>query len=335
MAMVVSPFQSEILAAVDSELRQCVDAAFTGKPEEFKRMIYYSLGWDAKTKSAGKRLRPLLLLEVNHALGGEWQLALPAAAAVELVHNFSLVHDDIQDRSPTRRGKKTVWVKWGEAQAINAGDAMLAIANLEVLKLTEKDQKDHLAAQILHQSTFDLTGGQYLDLWFESAGDVLLEQYWQMVKGKTGALFRACFELGALSAGVNITSLQDFGSLGERLGIAYQMQDDVLGIWGVETQLGKSIDNDLLTRKKTYPVLYALGTSTKFAQLWKTIPNFTLEDIQAIRALMEDEGIKDHTLKMTDAIIHGIKEEIQLKFTDQKLRQDLEMTLEGLFDRHQ
>ena len=112
-----SPLQTEMLTAIDTELRRCVDTAFSGQPPDFKKMTDYSLGWDANAKSTGKRLRPLLLLEANHALGGAWQQALPAAAAVELVHNFSLVHDDIQDRSSTRRGKETVWVKYIQGQA--------------------------------------------------------------------------------------------------------------------------------------------------------------------------------------------------------------------------
>ena len=330
-----SPLQTEMLTAIETELRQCVDIAFSGQPPDFKKMTDYSLGWDATEKSTGKRLRPLLLLEVNHALGGAWHQALPAAAAVELVHNFSLVHDDIQDRSPTRRGKETVWVKWGEAQAINAGDAMLAVAGMEILKWGGKIQNGALAAQILHQATFDLTGGQYLDLWFERAGNSTIEQYGQMVKGKTGALFRACFELAALSTDVSINNLQDFGMLGDRLGEAYQMQDDFLGIWGVEEQLGKSIENDLLTRKKTYPILCALSNSQKFAELWKTTPSFTIEDLSTLRAIMEQERIRDYTIKTIDALIRGIKEDIRLKFTDQKLRQDLERTIEGLFDRRQ
>ena len=330
-----SPLQTAMLAAIETELRLCVDTAFSGQPPEFKKMIDYSLGWDATAKSSGKRLRPLLLLEANHALGGDWQQALPAAAAVELVHNFSLVHDDIQDRSPTRRGKETVWVKWGEAQAINAGDAMLAVASMEILKWGGEIQNGALAAQILHQATFDLTGGQYLDLWFERAGNCTIEKYGQMVKGKTGALFRACFELAALSADVSLNNLQDFGMLGDRLGVAYQMQDDLLGIWGVEAQLGKSIDNDLLTRKKTYPILYALSTSPRFAELWKTTPSFTVEDLSTLRAIMEQDGIRDHTIKTAHALIRGIKEEIQLNFTDPTLRQDLEKTIEELFDRRQ
>ena len=156
-----------------------------------------------------------------------------------------------------------------------------------------------------------------------------------MVKGKTGALFRACFELAALSADVSVNNLNDFGMLGDRLGVAYQMQDDLLGIWGVEAQLGKSIDNDLLTRKKTYPILYALNSSPRFAELWKTTPGFTFEDLSTLRAIMEQEGIRDHTIRTIDALIRGIKEDIQLKFTNHKLRQDLERTIEGLFDRRQ
>jgi len=129
----------DIWGVLDESLHDCVTSCTLGFPPAYAEMILYQLGWDGSRfdcQLTGKRIRPLILLLTTNALGGEWRQAVPAAVAIELIHNFSLVHDDIQDRSQKRRGRDTVWVKYGEAQAINTGDALLALANLSLLELT-------------------------------------------------------------------------------------------------------------------------------------------------------------------------------------------------------
>ena len=183
-------------SAVEEELHRSIDAQHEQELAEYSSMLAYHLGWEgegAGPEARGKRIRPLLVLLTCSAAGGEWRNALPAAAAVELVHNFSLIHDDIQDNSPLRRGRETVWKRWGIPQAINAGDAMLTIAHLTLLRMENYSKPDVTlnAAGTLQQACLQLTKGQFLDLTYESQAQLSIDGYWQMVGGKTAALLRA------------------------------------------------------------------------------------------------------------------------------------------------
>jgi geranylgeranyl diphosphate synthase type I len=227
-------------------------------------MMRYHMGWENRqgepeNAPKGKRIRPLLTLLACQAAGGDPADALPAAAAVELLHNFSLLHDDIEDRSLTRRHRPTVWSWAGEAQAINTGDAMFVLAHLAMLRLRERALDPHLVLDAM--LTFDetcrkLTEGQFLDMSFETRNDVSLEEYMTMISGKTAALLSASALLGAIVA--KSPWLQAFRTFGYEMGISFQIEDDILGIWGKEAQTGKSSTGDIITRKKTLPVLYAL-----------------------------------------------------------------------------
>jgi geranylgeranyl diphosphate synthase type I len=166
--------------------------------------------------------------------GGKWENSLPAAAAVELVHNFSLIHDDIEDNSHLRRGRPTVWTKWGIPQAINTGDAMFTLAHLTILGLESTCSKAITlkAAAILQETCLELTQGQYLDIAYESQKELSIEGYWLMVSGKTAAMLAASTELGGLAAGCSPEEQQAYHEFGHALGLAFQVQDDYLGIWG-------------------------------------------------------------------------------------------------------
>jgi len=191
---------------VESELQIAVDAMEVASTPELKSMLAYHMGWEgdgAGTKAQGKRIRPLIVLLSAGAAGGDWEKALPAAVAVELIHNFSLIHDDIQDNSTVRHGRLTVWKKWGIPQAINAGDLMFVLAHRALLGMKEGTSVEitMLSSQILQNTCVELTRGQYLDMSYESRQEVTLEDYWAMVKGKTGALIACAAELGALASG--------------------------------------------------------------------------------------------------------------------------------------
>lgn len=325
-----------MLAAVDLELRTGIDVFFLGKPEEFKQMLYYQMGWEGDRLPgaiAGKRLRPLLTLAACHALGGDWHKALPAAAAVELVHNFSLVHDDIQDHSETRRGKPTIWVKWGEAQAINTGDALLAIAFLEIQRL-ELGEKIILQALIqLNKATLTLTSGQYLDLAFEKADTIPFSAYWEMVKGKTGALFGACFALAAIAAGKPDKEIERFVTFGNQFGEAFQVQDDYLGIFGVDIQTGKSAASDLMERKKTYPILYSLEHLPEFRRYWMENHTFSSEDVVFMRDMLDMNGIADVTSNKARELFADLTREYQQLFDQIENVRLLNDIIDNLFDR--
>ncbi|HEX2979271.1 MAG TPA: polyprenyl synthetase family protein, partial [Anaerolineaceae bacterium] len=249
--MTLATYTELMRPAVEDELHRVVDAVFAIQPE-LHSMLAYHLGWEgdgAGSQAQGKRIRPLLVLLATNAAGGEWESALPAAAAVELIHNFSLIHDDIQDRSPLRHGRPTVWVRWGAAQAINAGDVMFTLAHLALFRLASALAPAAVldAARVLDQACMNLTEGQYLDLSYEKRLDLAERDYWPMVGGKTAALLGCCVELGALVAGAEPAIRADFRQFGISLGLAVQAWDDWLGIWGDAALTGKSTESDLVS----------------------------------------------------------------------------------------
>lgn len=237
------------------------------------RMLRYHMGWENQAgepehAAQGKRVRPLLVLMSCLAAGGDPIQALPAAAAVELVHNFSLIHDDIEDGSPTRRHRPTLWTWVGQAQAINAGDALFTLARLALLQLDEQaipPTRLLTALRLFDHTCLHLTEGQYLDISFETRERVTADEYMTMIAGKTAALLAASAQLGALVATDDAAITAACRRFGHELGLSFQIQDDILGIWGDEALTGKSASSDLLTRKKTLPVLYALEQADKAA----------------------------------------------------------------------
>jgi geranylgeranyl diphosphate synthase type I len=326
----------DMLSAVDMELRACVKLFFQNKPEDFQGIIDYQMGWEGERmsgKNAGKRLRPLFTLSACHALGGDWHKAVPAAAAIELVHNFSLVHDDIQDHSETRRGRPTIWVKWSEAQAINTGDALLATAFLEIQRLDIEEKLILLTLSKLNAATLNLTTGQYLDLAFEQAENISLSAYWQMVRGKTGALFEASFALAAIIAGRNMTEIDKFEAYGSLLGAAFQVQDDYLGIFGENHQTGKSVASDLLERKKTYPIIYALEHLPEFRQYWVTHKPFSAADVFLMKELLISNGIAEVTLLRARSMYDELIRDYPQLFGRSENSRLLGSMVNDLFDR--
>ena len=211
-------------------------------PDSFpglREMINYHFGWAKNgtgSKTQGKQIRPIILLLSNILCGGEWNLALPAAISIELIHNFSLIHDDIEDQSDFRRGRETLWKIYGMAQAINTGDAMFSLAQINMLKtgIEINKQTGFDAMKKLNETCLILTGGQNLDITFENETKVTQDHYLVMVSGKTAALLSASAEIGGIIAGTtetNQTALRDYG---KALGLAFQAWDDWLGLWGKE-----------------------------------------------------------------------------------------------------
>ena len=264
------------------------------------------MGWvgeGAGPEARGKRIRPLMVLLTAASAGGEWRRALPAAAAVELVHNFSLIHDDIEDNSPLRRGRATLWTRWGIPQAINAGDAMFTVAHLSLLGLAETASARAAleANRILQKTCLHLTQGQYLDISYEARGDLNLAAYWPMVGGKTAALLAACTELGALAAQAPEARQAAYRQFGWTLGLAFQAQDDLLGIWGDSAVTGKSADSDLVSGKKSLPVLFGLEQNGPFARRWREGP-INGEQVADLARQLEAEGARQYTQERANAL---------------------------------
>lgn len=299
------------LDALNDELRLVVDRFFPGPPE-LGVMLRYHLGWvdeqgNPASVYAGKQFRPLFLLLCAEAAGGDWRQALPAAAAVELVHNFSLIHDDIEDRSPLRRGRPTLWSIWGEASAINAGDAMFALAHRALLRLAEcgvSSARVLRAVEMFEETNLELTRGQHSDMAFESRPEVSVEEYLEMVRGKTAALISLCARLGAWVAGCGDERVAQFAELGLSLGMAFQVRDDILGIWGEPEVTGKSAATDIVSRKKSLPVLYGLGRSSDFRDVFG-------------RAEVLDEGDVGLAVGFLDEVdARGFAEGVELRYVN-------------------
>ncbi|MDO8472972.1 MAG: polyprenyl synthetase family protein [Dehalococcoidia bacterium] len=273
-------------------------------------MLRYHLGWtDVQGRPAkqtgGKFLRPTLCLSSCMATGGDAEKALPSAAAVELVHNFSLIHDDVQDVSDYRRHQLAVWKVWGVAQAITAGDSMYAFAHLEILQLSRRGVPAHrvlASSEALGQACRYLCEGQYLDVLFEGKQDVSVDEYLQMITDKTAALMGTATRLGAIAATDDKSTIECLSRFGHHLGIAFQVHDDVLGIWQSFGKTGKPQFNDILRRKKTLPVILGLtdsnaSVSDALSRLYAK-QDITQADAKEIAHLLESIGARERSLNM-------------------------------------
>ncbi len=255
----------EVLAwsrnTVDPALRAAVDML----PSAMRRIAGYHFGWwnehgHSEHTNGGKAIRPTLVLLSAEAVGGVPAAAVPAAAAVELVHNFSLLHDDVLDGDVTRRHRPTAWSVFGVNPAILAGNALLTLA-FDVLAASG-DPAAGDGTRMLSAAVLNLVNGQSADLAFEERADVDLPECLRMAEGKTGALLGCACALGALFGGGSPEQVERLRGFGEHLGLAFQLVDDLLGIWGDPAVTGKPVYSDLHERKKSLPVVAALTSGT-------------------------------------------------------------------------
>ena len=273
-------YRHEITEALRSTIAKASESAINSGTADSKDLLtfysqmQYHLGWvDANFLPvqgySGKLLRPTLLLLAYEAAGAEGitdsaeylRRVLPAAVAIELTHNFTLIHDDIEDRDDKRHHRATLWKQWGIPQAINTGDGMFALARLTLWHAVSEGVEAAVAVRLgvtLDRSFLALSEGQHLDISFEARQDVSVAMYIDMIRRKTGALMGCAAEMGAILATRNeqtIARLHDFGTA---MGVAFQIRDDVLGVWATTEELGKSVAGDIYRRKKSLPVLHAL-----------------------------------------------------------------------------
>ena len=255
----------DIDAAIDPCLREAV-AVLDGAAPLLAGMTRYHLGLaDAALRplaegevDRGKRMRPAVALLSAGATGGDPAVAAPVGAAIELLHNFTLIHDDVQDESPTRRHRATVWHLWGVGQAINAGDALFAAAHLPLVRLADGGVPAALVLRLLEafdRMAIAIVEGQTLDLGFEGRPDVTPEAYLRMIEGKTAAIVRYAAWAGALLGGVTEDTADRFAAFGLALGVGFQIRDDALGIWGATAETGKAPADDIRRRKQSLPIL--------------------------------------------------------------------------------
>ncbi|MCX4819299.1 family 2 encapsulin nanocompartment cargo protein polyprenyl transferase [Streptomyces sp. NBC_01142] len=250
-------------STVNPQLRATVESL----PGSIRRVAMYHFGWEhadgtPAAGSTGKAIRPALVLAASRALGGDPQQAVRAAAAVELAHNFTLLHDDVIDEDPTRRHRPTAWTVFGTPDAIIAGDALLALA----LRLLAEDRHPAslAASERLAACVIELCAGQQADCAFEERAphEVSLEECLGMATAKTGALLGCACALGALYAGAGEEEAAAMDAFGREAGLAFQLIDDLIGIWGDPDRTGKPAGADLAAHKKSLPVVAALASGT-------------------------------------------------------------------------
>jgi len=252
----------EILYRYRPAIEREVKRALGSQESSLADMLRYQLGWTpAGLPNLAKCLRPSLCLLACEGLGGDLDQALPIAVAVELVHNFSLIHDDIEDGDDTRHHRATLWRAFGRDPAIAAGIDLWTVA-YQTLSASHDaglpPERVLEARRLLNDACSEMIEGQHQDLTFELRSDVTLSEYIEMIGRKSAALISASLQLGALVAGAGPDQLESIGSFGRNLGLAFQIRDDILGIWGEGSATGKPVGADIARKKKTLPVVHAL-----------------------------------------------------------------------------
>lgn len=261
--------------------------AFDYRPEELYAPITYTLF------QKGKRLRPMLCLLACDLFGGDLDEALYPALAMETFHNFTLIHDDIMDQAPLRRGMETVYKKWNTNIAILSGDAMLALAFDFVMRTPKSSE----AARLLARVHREVCEGQQYDMNFETQTEVTVPEYLEMIRLKTAVLLATSLQMGAVVAGANEKDQAALYDFGIAIGMAFQLQDDVLDCYGDESVFGKKTGGDIVENKKTYMLLKALEIASPQMRetliRWYSTPSEKpQEKIQAVKACFDELHVK-------------------------------------------
>lgn len=296
-------------------IREAIEAQLTARslgsrtPEGLFAPIDYTL------RLGGKRLRPLLACAAAAAFTTEWQRALPVAVAVEIFHNFTLLHDDLMDRSPLRRGQETVYRRWGDNTAILSGDAMSIEAYAALSEVEDKSLLSLLLPRF-SQMALEVCVGQQYDMEFETRTTVRVDEYMEMIRLKTSVLLGSSLELGALVGGATEEQARALYEVGIQLGLAFQIQDDLLDVYGDEKTFGKPIGGDIINAKKTLLLLYTLEQlKGKELSRLQEILSFTPDErshyIDEVRALYDQAGTRSYAeseiARLTEAAYQGLE----------------------------
>lgn len=312
--MVVSSQTTEFESAIESELRKM----FESRELALYEMMSYHMGWLSDLDGfahpkTSNRIHGVVCLTACLAAEGVVDTCLPAAVAVEMVHNFTQIHDDVQSGSPQRAGRDAVWWKWGPAQAINAGDGMHAMARISLFKLTEKGispESTFRAVQMLDSASLALCEGRFQDLDTQERIDLTVDAYLSMASDKTGALYLCAAKLGALVAGADEDLIQSLGEFGLKIGLAKQIHDDLEELWSQEP----SASLEVLNKKKLLPVVYAVQESDVSIKrrmgdiYFKRV--LEPEDVESVRAILEETGAKQFAERKIDKLLNEALEAV-------------------------
>jgi len=299
---------SDLLGEIETEMRSVIEQR-DGHTRPLYEMLAYHLGLDQPDGPRGKRMRPLLGLLAYQSLTGDYRAALPGAAAVELGHNFSLVHDDIEDADQERRHRPTLWAIWGVPLAINAGDALFALSRLALYRLLDdgfSEARVLALMRVYDETCLALCEGQFLDISFERRTDVTVEEYHEMIGRKTAALVGASVQAGAILATDDPDTIEAYRHFGYHLGLAFQMADDVKGTFWSSTASGKPEAGDVRKRKKTLPLVWALEHASDAdrarlgeiyaPQLSESGGPMSAPEVDEVLAILDRAGARDHAL---------------------------------------
>lgn len=280
-----------LIADIEAEMQRIVANAEDARTRPLYDMVRYHVGLDAGA-SRGKRIRPLLGLLAYQSISGDYERALPGAAAVELGHNFSLVHDDIEDGGTERRNRAALWTVSGIPQAINVGDTLFSLSRLALHRLEEMGYPAGKILQLMRlydETCLALCEGQFMDIWTSEHEEwISVDYYFDMIGRKTASLIAGAIQAAAMLATEDQRIVTAYRSFGWAVGLAFQLNDDLLGIWGEEQTTGKE-PSDIATRKKTLPVIYAMEHAAA-------------EDRSMLRQLFREEPPSDAAVEE----VHGI-----------------------------
>lgn len=310
------PASSVDLPSVLSEYRDLVESALQEEIPQQNIAPYtplrYHMGWcdkdgNPRDDAEGKRLRPALLLLACQAAGGALESAMAAASAMEMIHNFSLIHDDIEDRDLQRHHRPTVWTIWGEPKALTAGSVMFNLAFL-ALSQSQKVPGERLlyASSRLTQSSLEMIEGQYLDISFEERLDVTTGEYLDMISRKTGALISCALEVGAFIGSGDRETAAVMAQAGRHLGNLFQIRDDILGVWGDPSVTGKAVGSDIMRKKKSFPVVHALehGDDSTIKGVKDVLGKESVDeaDVKQVLGMLEKTGSKERAESLTEEL---------------------------------
>ena len=247
----------------------------------------------------GKRLRPVLVLMACDAVGGDINRAITPAIGLEVFHNFTLLHDDVMDKADIRRGKPTVHVKWDDNTAILSGDAMLTMAT-QLIAQSPADVMPQVM-DLYNRTAMEIYEGQQYDVDFETRTDVTVDEYIEMIRLKTSVLLGCACKMGALIGGADEATARLFYKVGENLGLAFQLQDDMLDVWGDEATFGKAIGGDIMNNKKTFLLINAMQRATGDHKvelsLWLNTPNASRSvKVPAVTAIYDALNLRSLSL---------------------------------------
>jgi len=284
---------------------------------EVYNLLKYTMGWidkngNQKDTNLGKTLRPALCLFTCESIYGSIGPSIPAAVAIELIHKFSLIHDDIQDKDRIRHNQATLWAIWGVPKALIAGNVLRIIADKcleELVKNGSSIDRALFVIKILTQAYLEMIEGQYLDIYYEGFPGITIEEYLNMIKHKTGALIKSSLQIGAIISTDNSDIINAFAQCGSSIGYLFQIRDDILGVWGQSKYTGKAVGADIKRRKNSFPICYAISNSqnkTKDFLIKKYSKKIiTNKDVLDILDVLDNLKVKKQAEEI--AIHHGEK----------------------------